>query len=102
MTLTYVVPVPRQAPTPADLAAAVVDAFRVVHWHSPEHPRAAVPSLTDRQLIMAAEYRLLGARSGVARSIGEMRSSAGSRSPTPEENALFDQLFAELPTDDEG
>jgi hypothetical protein len=78
MTLTYVVPAEPRPPASAELVAAVINAFKRAPGRAPERPVGAV------------------------RSAVEMRANAGSRSLSSEEDARFDQLFAELPTDDEG
>ncbi len=51
---------------------------------------------------LAAQFRLGSTQVYDVRSIEDMRISAGSRAPTPAEDAAFDELFAGLPSDDEG
>lgn len=100
MTVEFVVPASTQKLAPDKMIAVYTAAFgrTAVRGGSARQPRAV---LNERQ-VMAAEWRIHRATRVRDLSVTAMRLRLGSRAPTPAEQAQFNNLFEDLPSDDEG
>lgn len=100
MIVDLVVPASTEKPTPDKMIVEYTAAFgrTEVRGGSARQPRAA---LNERQ-VMTAERRIHRATRVRDLSVTAMRLRLGSRAPTLAEQAQFNDLFEDLPSDDEG
>jgi hypothetical protein len=100
MTVEFVIPASAEKPAPDKLIVAYTAAFDrpAVRGRSARQPRVAL----NEWQVMTAERRMHRATRGNELSVTAMRSRLASRAPIPAEQAQFNDLFKDLPSDDEG